>query len=563
MTLTLTPAVVAGETVVVNYTPGARPVQDLEGQSAARLTNYPVTSNTPSDPPRYLSGVVDGNTLTLAYDEDLDTGSEPAPAAYAVTADGTTHTVNDVDIGGMTVTLMLSSPVLGGQTVRLSYAPPPTDPLQDLDGEDAAQLTNVTITNSTGVAPEFDSAEVDGDTLTLTYNEPLDGTSEPATTAYRVTVGGSDRGVTGVSVSDSMVTLTLASAVVGGETVLVSYDSSQATNPVQDAGGTAAGDLTNESVDNITNNAPVFTTTSFTIGENTPAVGTVVAVDVDTQDSVDTYILKAAVPEDDGQRFTITNAGLLKFKDVNGADYEQSGAVDDGNVYRVTVMATSGTGARARMPTQQVTVTITNADEAGELRFSSEQPQVGTALLATVKDPDGGVSVTTWAWEISSDKINWDPLSSVTNQGSDSSAYSPVAADENKYIRVTADYTDAVTGADQVQRTLMNRVRLAPGSNSAPTFPSSATERSVAENTSANMNIGLPVIATDPDGDLLTYSLDRDDTDAASFDIIPHSDTVPLSGQLRTLAPLDFEEKSSYTVTVIATDPSAKQPRSP
>ena len=58
------------------------------------------------------------------------------------------------------------------------------------------------------------------------------------------------REVASVDVSGSTVTLTLASAVVGGETVLVSYDSSQAVNVLQDTSATSAADLTNESVKN-------------------------------------------------------------------------------------------------------------------------------------------------------------------------------------------------------------------------------------------------------------------------------------------------------------------------
>ena len=60
------------------------------------------------------------------------------------------------------------------------------------------------------------------------------------------------------------------------------------------------------------------------------------------------------------------------------------------------------------------------------------------------------------------------------------------------------------------------------------------------------MNIGAPVTATDPDNDTLTYSLGG--TNAASFGI------VATSGQLQTKAELDFEIKSTYTVTVTATD---------
>ena len=553
ITLTLSSAVVAGDVVLVNYTRGTNPVQDSGGARAADLVDHPVTNNTAADPPVYNDdGVVDGDTLTLTYDEDLDANSKPSTGAYTVTADSTTtHTVSLVDINGMTVTLTLTTPVQAGQTVRLSYDPSQaTDPLQDEAGEDAAQLTNELIENITDLPPELDGAEVDGDALTLTYSEPLDDTSDPAVAAYTVKVDNVDRGVDGAMIAGSTVTLTLASAVVGGETVLVSYDSSQATNAVQDEDGTAAADFTDEAVTNITNNAPVFTTTSFTVAENTQSVGTVAADDVDTQDSVHGYVLKEADPPDDGQMFSITNGGVLAFKLTAGADYELSGAVGGSNVYRATIMATSGTGTRERKSElQTVTITITNAEEDGRLLFSSEQPQVGTALQATVDDPDGSESITAWTWEVSPDQGAWTTLTHQTTQGSLSASYAPIAADVGKYIRVTADYTDAVPGADQVQRTLTHTVRAAPTGNTAPTFPQSETgQRSIPENTAPNVNIGHPVTATDAESDLLTYSLGG--TDADSFDI------VALTGQLRTLAPLDFETKDTYTVTVVARDPS-------
>ncbi len=293
--------------------------------------------------------------------------------------------------------------------------------LIDLEGL-ALCGSNTNTNTNTNTAPAISSAVVDGAALTLTYNEPLDETSQPATTAYTVTVETVDRGVTGVVVSGSTVTLTLASAVVGGKAVAVSYLVPEA-GPVQDTSGSAAVDLTNERVDNVTNNDPVFTTApySFTIDENTRAVGMVLADDVDIQDTVG-YRLTPATPPDGGLLFGITNAGDLFFKLPTGADYEHPGSVErtnvDRNVYWATVVATSGTGDRERMTTQQVTVTITNVEEAGELRFSSEQPQVGTALLATVKDPDGNVSGTTWTWEISGPSNTWTTLSSATNEGS-------------------------------------------------------------------------------------------------------------------------------------------------
>ena len=82
--------------------------------------------------------------------------------------------------------------------------------------------------------------------------------------------------------------------------------------------------------------------------------------------------------------------------------------------------------------------------------------------------------------------------------------------------------------------------------NSAPAFASDTTTRSVAENTASGANVGAAVTATDADGDTLTYTLDG--TDAASFSI------VGASGQIQTSAALDFEAKSSYSVTVKADD---------
>ena len=84
--------------------------------------------------------------------------------------------------------------------------------------------------------------------------------------------------------------------------------------------------------------------------------------------------------------------------------------------------------------------------------------------------------------------------------------------------------------------------------NRAPAFTDGDnTTRSVAENTASGQNIGSAVSATDPDtGDVLTYTLSG--ADEASFSI------VSTSGQLQTQAPLDYETKKSYTVTVSVSD---------
>ena len=87
--------------------------------------------------------------------------------------------------------------------------------------------------------------------------------------------------------------------------------------------------------------------------------------------------------------------------------------------------------------------------------------------------------------------------------------------------------------------------------NNAPEFTEgTSTTRSVAENTASGQNIGAPVTATDADtSDTLTYTLGG--TDAAAFGI------VSASVQLQTSAPLDYETKASYAVTVSVSDGNA------
>ena len=86
--------------------------------------------------------------------------------------------------------------------------------------------------------------------------------------------------------------------------------------------------------------------------------------------------------------------------------------------------------------------------------------------------------------------------------------------------------------------------------NVAPVFTAgTTTTRSIAENTAADTNIGSAISATDANsGDTLSYTLSG--ADASSFSI------VSTSGQLRTKDALDYETKSSYTVTITVSDGS-------
>ena len=90
--------------------------------------------------------------------------------------------------------------------------------------------------------------------------------------------------------------------------------------------------------------------------------------------------------------------------------------------------------------------------------------------------------------------------------------------------------------------------------NEAPEFdPNAPTDLNVMENTAADVDIGTPITAIDPDnGDTVTYDLDNDD--GASFEI------DETTGQIKTKDPLDKETQETYTVTVTASDAKVKKP---
>ena len=109
------------------------------------------------------------------------------------------------------------------------------------------------------------------------------------------------------------------------------------------------------------NSDPVFSSSSsFSVNENSLSVGTVVASDGDSLDSVTGYSISGGL---DRARFSITNAGVLTF--VSAPDYEAPVDVGGNNVYDLVVTVTSGTGGRVRNATQSISVTVDDVDEGG------------------------------------------------------------------------------------------------------------------------------------------------------------------------------------------------------
>ena len=100
--------------------------------------------------------------------------------------------------------------------------------------------------------PALEWARVNGAELALRFDKGLDESSVPAASAFAVSVAGSARGVSAVSVQQNLVTLTLASAVTAGETVTVGYTPPSSGGLRLPGGGAAVTAFSGQTVANDT-----------------------------------------------------------------------------------------------------------------------------------------------------------------------------------------------------------------------------------------------------------------------------------------------------------------------
>ena len=250
--LTLAAAVATTQTVTVSYRVGANPVRDLADHDALGLTDQEVSHD--NTPPEFVHAYVNGATLTVVFNEDLDENQEPAASSFTRSIGGTTAAATAIDVTGKAVTLTFAA-VTAGQTVTVKYDQPTASPLRDLAGNEAASIAFQSVNNVTGdtTMPALSTQVVDGTELTLTYGETLDEFSTPAASAFAVEVDGSTASLAPadpveIESGGQAAKLTLAAAVTGGQTVKVSY-TKPSTNPLRDLAGNDASGLNEVGVD--------------------------------------------------------------------------------------------------------------------------------------------------------------------------------------------------------------------------------------------------------------------------------------------------------------------------
>ena len=206
------------------------------------------------DPPNLLTAAIDGQTLTLIYDEDLDEASIPSQSAFTVEINGSERTVIDVRVSGDRITLYLRQSADRNDRITLDYAVPADNPLQDITGNNAATYSNRAVINRTpAIEPALLDAVVAGTIIQVAYSHKLDTTSVPATTAYAIEINGVEIDVNSVAIVGASVILTLATAVAAasGQTVILSYAPPSAS-PAESLDGVAVAPIDRIQVENLT-----------------------------------------------------------------------------------------------------------------------------------------------------------------------------------------------------------------------------------------------------------------------------------------------------------------------
>ncbi|WP_448218637.1 SwmB domain-containing protein [Endozoicomonas sp. 2B-B] len=272
MTLTLDSPVGDADIVKLSYNVadasnnGGGPIQDDQGNDSSSFSSALVENNTDTSVPTINSAVVDGDTLTLTYSEDLNE-SVSLSGILNVEVAGTSRSVSSTSISGNQVTVQLASPVADGESVTFSYSPSSADSsnnndrIEDLRGFDAAALNHgdLTVSNITDtISPSLSTAEVDGNTVTLTFSEELNGNATINPSLFRIAVDGQSEPISSLAINGQQLTLTLSKAITDGQSVTLDYTPPAAGSALdnerlEDLVGNDTASIASFSVDNVTN----------------------------------------------------------------------------------------------------------------------------------------------------------------------------------------------------------------------------------------------------------------------------------------------------------------------
>ena len=263
----------------------------------------------------------------------------------------------------------------------------------------------------------------------------------------------------------------------------------------------------------------------------------------------------SAFNDTDKASVTVSN---LKYHTYGGEErlpYHEITGLRPDTRYRARVAAYTAAGSAASPDgLQNENVGSTHSEITGltvsPVDGSTTELAVSWGLGTSVNAPE--VTGYVVQWKTGTDEYGDTDRAEVTS--GTSHRITGLTANTGYSVRVTAqaNYYGSKEDGDSAEGTATtNAATSNPSVNGAPVFGADSYSRSFDENTAAGTAVGAAVSATDADGDSLTYTLGG--TDANSFTISAST------GQISTKSGVayDHESKSSYTVTVTASDGTA------
>ena len=281
----------------------------------------------------------------------------------------------------------------------------------------------------------------------------------------------------------------------------------------------------------VTNDAPVITSSAtFTVAENTTAVGTVTSSDADG--GTPSYAITGGA---DAARFSIdAGTGVLRF--VSAPDHEAAGDADADNVYQLTVSVDDGAGG---VTSQAVSVTVANVNEAPSfVGTPSGAATAGQPYSVTISatDPDAGAVLAISA----SGLPGWLTLVDHGN-GSATLSGTPGNGDVGG-VNLMLQVSDGTLSATQALTVTVTPVNQAPVITSPAAFTIAENTTAVGTVTSSDVDGGTPSYAITGGADAARFSIDAS-TGALRFVTAPDHE-----------APLDSHRDAIYELQIGVTD---------
>ena len=211
----------------------------------------------------------------------------------------------------------------------------------------------------------------------------------------------------------------------------------------------ASGGLPSVSTPAFTDCGDTRSSYQFSVDENAPegAVVDVAAAGDADGDSL-TYSVSGAGAAKFNNVFNLNaSTGEITVKSDANIDYESSD-----KSYSITVSVTDGEDAsgEAESPpttdaTTSVRIEVINIDDPGTVTLSTTAPRVGSMLTASISDQDGTPMLTNAQWSeaprADAPFVDIDGADHYAPQRAESN-YTPTAADQGKYLRVTLSYVE-------------------------------------------------------------------------------------------------------------------------